>query len=1074
MTGEKQNNVLVLLPEDDAVPTHGGGAGIHPLCSLQSVADAMVLPPQGRYGNDVFSAHSRLQAQLDAGDTSTWRGLLAVALLADTWQEDCAVKVRCVDGTCSAFAQAALAACGSAVLHLVTLEKGKLSGVVGMADRRFGLIPPATGERLGALLPNRVNWYDRKQGVWYDPCAFLCQRDRLTLAARLEAMEGAEVVQRFARDVRAQEEQVHRRALSEEGTADWRACVRAVAGLLPEEDFAPLTAQTMPYRANLEGNPLLRCLGGKSAEHIRQQPQVQYCWHGHVFARSNEQLGVEPVRGTALDDVDAACAMLEQHSRRYARDLAMRLDAFLEEKGTGLLPGAMEEIRRWQTEALDASMAVVQPLELAWPWDDASPALRLLLKEALGDDLAKAVLTPFTEQLTLMAGASLGDAAMGLLCRVLQEEGVWTALPPLSESLADAVARHGWADGGRLTDCLRIAPAGEAVEVTLLLHGAAQVRMTRRYAPEQLVRWAVEEVPEVALWPSVPLPSERWHAYWLSVRGKMEVRCLCGDVWTSCQAEADDCCVLRTDTMPSCVLLYQDGQCRGAVCYQAPTYHPAMLGEAAAALDYGSSGTAMAIHVGGQTQLIQIPALRHVMLCGERESKLLDRLPAGAMGPIAPSAVSLLRETGQPTLFADGHLCMEELPEQPQRGLLWRDDGQGVCARLLLFQETMLLASFHAVMCGAERISWHVVLPAAMKSEDRLRLHRELEQTAEQTARVTGLLSASGGTVSLQRESISAGLYLRDSGVMRGGFAMLTVGAASASMALWLRGMNRPAVEYHGTGGVLTMLTGELKARPLLLAQELAGVAGCTEDQLVVEATDGMDAWSHRQQLLEYLLGTHLQETMARLELCLQQGSMTRVQALLLLEFAAQMTLMGHALEQVRRNPLLNDYLPRELQVCLCGRGSLVLAGMNPMLSGAMTSFVRLAMSLDHPVRALRMTVSGCPKLEAVLGVSAMYPAAPQEAAENAMADAMPLLHLMARFFMQFHASYPQACDLLFPNMFDAYGNYTPLGEELVTAAVARQGVIDRMENRFLQCLEEVRASWPVVEPVTQEGEAKE
>ena len=1081
MTESKRQTLRVLLPEQPAEERIPAQPGACSAGTLKGIGESMEASARSRYGSDVFSARSRLLAQLSGGEQALWRGLLAVALLHDTWQEDSEVTVEVYDGTSSAFAQAALNAAGGAALRLVVLRRGKLSGVLGIADEAFGLIPPATGEKLAPMLPSRVTWYDRKKGEWLDPCACLNQRDRLTLAARLEAMPGDAALQDFARDIRAQEDAVRQHALDEELGAGWRAALKAVVGLMPESEFGQLTAIQLPCRVSLEGNPLLSSLGVELNERLHQPPQLQYCWQGHPFARSHVELGVEPVAGAALDALMAESELVEQTSRRYARDLSERLGEYLETHGAELLPGAMEEVRRWQTEAKDRSLEPVKPLEMTWPWDRQSPALLLLLREALGDAMAEAMLSPFTGTLTLMAEAALGDAAMGMLCRLRMDDGDWTALPPLSEGLAAVVAQGGWTDGSRLTDCLQLESRGQAVVVTLQLRGAGEVRLKRRFRPDELRRWTAERVPDIALWPSVPLPPERWHAYWLTVRGGVEVRCLCGGKWVGCTAGADAYRVLTTDTMPSCVTLHEDGLCVGAVCCQAPLHHPAHCGDAAAALDFGATGTAMALSVAGQNQLVQVPPLLQVMLQRSTMDPGALPLPAWGMGPVVPSAVTLWSDAAQPALFEGGAICPEEVMGQREAlaDLIWRTDPTAQAARQLLFQQSMLLTALHAVMCGADRIGWNVALPTAMSRDARGRLQQELQRAADWTSRTTGLMTAAGSAVYPQRESVCAGLYLRDSGLMQGPFAMLTIGATDASMALWLRGMNRPATEFHVSGGITSMLLPALSAHPSLLARELEGVCGFSREMLMLPEEESLPAWSRRHLVLDRLLGSGLQEAQQRMDAVLCAGGMTRIQALLLLGFASLMTLTGHALEQVRRNPLLNDYLPVELQICLCGRGSLVLTGMNPGLTNAMAGFVRLSMSLDHPVRALRLTMSGCPKLEAVLGVAEMHPASAMEAAEHPMPDVMPLLHLMARFLMQFRAAYPQACALLFPGMFDQLGSYTPEAQNAITEAVMRQGGGGAMEHRFLQCLEEVRLRYDAPDealekPVTQAGAEQE
>ena len=107
---------LVFLPDregrDELSQQHGfvrvGADG----AALRSLSDRLVLPPKE-------AAHA---------DATMWRGVLALALLADAWPgEDVTVKTLAVDGGTSLFSAWVLSARPMEkrrdVLHLVLLEK---------------------------------------------------------------------------------------------------------------------------------------------------------------------------------------------------------------------------------------------------------------------------------------------------------------------------------------------------------------------------------------------------------------------------------------------------------------------------------------------------------------------------------------------------------------------------------------------------------------------------------------------------------------------------------------------------------------------------------------------------------------------------------------------------------------------------------------------------------------------------------------------------------------------------------------------------------------------------------------
>lgn len=1056
-----RKELLALLPDDKCRLELGDSAGMRRVAdeTVGEIAEAMSV---SNAASDTLSVREKMRRRFEAGDIAPWRGALAAALLVERWDDGPRVEIMNYSPADSAFIRSALTASGNAKLSLAVLCRGNRAQALGIPDGSYGLILPATRGEFDSMLPGRLTWYDRERQQFADPCGFLCQRDRRLLMQALGRLEQTAPIASLLHDVEACEETAARVETDKKREECWLKCLKLVIGLLHEPCFEQLECRELPYRLRPECR-FLESAGIGRENHPPVRPQLVYRWKGVPFAYGNDRVGVELLPGAeaAVEELWREYELLVGHSRRFVRALSERVNGFIAAQESCFAQRVQDKLIAWCAETLDAMVKAPEPLLMQWPWQEDSPALQALFTEYLPESLAGAALHPFAEKMTLMSGARLSDAGLEALFEARPDGESCAMVAPLSEGMITEIARHGWPGGMNAAAFMEQRQTDAGVEFVLHLTPDGQVCVSRLYAGETLVRTAPEDVPEIALWPAVPVDGGRWSAYWLNARGKVQARCMKDGAWVSLDGAGG---LLFCGKPPQCVALYTEETCLGAVFSQAAGRCAPHLGEAVIALDAGSSGTSMAMLLGGQVQAVCVPAMINLLLRGQQSAEG-QCLPATAFGPIVPMAVRLWGDGDDPKPFADGCVCADEalLDERVESDLLWRADERAQAARTLYFRQVALMCGFHAVMSGADTVSWRVTLPSAMAREGRARLMREISAACAWAEHTAGVLRAPGAEVLLQRESMAAGLYLRASGLMPGAFAMLNVGSSCASMALWLRGMNRPATEFHVHGGVASMLLPDMGENPSSIVKELNAASGGEAEHSDDQASSGMAAWSYHRSLTENALGVRLADTAAYMNACFRDGHPTRTQALLLMGFASLMTLTGNALEQVRRNPLLSDYLPAEMHLALCGRGSLVLAGMEPLLANAMIAFVRLPMGYDHPVRRIGMTLSGCAKMEAALGVGTGRVAS-AEATDQPMPEVMPLLHLAVRFLAQMRAAYPGHTEILFPGMFDEYGRFSAEAERHITRVAgdcARLGT----EDGFLRCLDLLRTVFLAREP---------
>lgn len=1040
---KNEYEVITLLPDEHgAVCTQGslGIVSVQEESFPQAVAGMMQAPVVA--GPDVLAMRQLVERQLVQGDTAHWRGLVALCLLLDTWKEPVQIHALPITKGTGTLASSILASCGEQTLTLLVLAQGENRALLGLCDSNLLVLPAMQPEHLETMMPSRVRWYQAETNTFTDPCKLLNQRDRRRLMERLMRFPQMGFVADFVRDLHSVD--IDRQAPDKLDGA-WGVRMMAMLSLSREAGFELLLEKHIePYRDVRTDCPVLSALGVQEGNRVHHPQQTTWLWRGQPFAWSNDQIGLEMVPGVEdallLQEMAQEHQLLMENSPRYAADWAERLGSYLQHQQESLTDEAKQKLQSLQAEA---SQPLVRNavLELVWPWRQDSPAGYLLLREALGEKLARAASQGLADRLTLLCGGTLCDALMDQVCTVNVAEKNAVAIPPLGVALASCIA-DGMENSWAAADSIRLTTGEDgAVTASVLLTGQGAVRLHRTYRPEEQERWNEENIPQVALWPSVPLPKDKWKPYFLSVRGRLDIGLPQTDGWKVHKNE-EGTTVFTTDTYPKCVSLHRGGLCLGTLISEAPIYHPEDKGEMIGALDIGRSGAAMALRLGNSILPVEIPSLWRMLLGTPQPSLTGERLPVWPLGPVLPANAVRVGEDSGDQVFVDGQVLSEQaLDGREERSkanydLLWRTDEAGMHARRLWLSEAILLTSFHGVMHGATAVRWRVSLPSEVAETGRRTLCEEVEQLIQTISWQTGL-PLTDHRVEAVRSCEADALYLRGIGVKQS-FALLDLGGGSVNASVWLRGADQPVAGFDLPGLPPLWVQG-MAGHGEAVHADFTGLSGCPVSELAIhmeKASMELRSWERSRLLMDHMLGAHLSETAAWMNAKCYEGRMTRLQSLMLLGLAAVMTNVGIILEKLGRNSLLNDHLPEELPLCLCGRGVGWLMTLDPAMQQQLTRFLRLPMGGNHPVRSIRFQTVSNGRRETVEGLLSPVQLPIFEIPGN-MPPVASTAGAVKSFLIQFQLSFPQASVCLFPHLYAHNMVLTPAADALVDAICA-------------------------------------
>lgn len=1060
---------------------------------------------------DMLAVETRMARCLASQDEpweAAWRGLLALALLWNSHDQAAdgpRLAVVEMDGA-SPMAGAALAAIepsrraeGLLVLALTAPDGQRVA--LGLVNRRTILAPAAASGDLSPWLPEWAAWYDRAQHRFADPCAYLGETDRARFEGRLRLLKRlhteaalastlydehaclAAPLERFLAALSRQAE-VERQAIAGAEKVVLALRLKAVCGLLPETDFPHLVCREERCGGAAEDDPLLRCFlkAGLAPEDAAAPLRRTYLWRGVPFARESDALGLEsahhPDEDDALAEIQAEVALLEANSPRWQRDLAGRLDAWLQSRRDALLPEARRVAEDVQQRALDEARAPREEVCLTWPWRRDSGAVRLLLQEALGTSWAEDAMAPFADGLAVLTdcdGDTLGDAVLRQSCRIrFAAEGLppCAAVPPLSAALAHALAGGGGVS--LLTDSLdfthRALPeGGEEIEAAFTLLGAQRVRFCRAYQEAEVHALAPEETPTVAVWPCIPFAPGRWTRYYVYAHpaGGVTAEALSHGRWTAGEERRRDAgdgeaawTVQATEVYPAYLMLRQGDACLGAVPNLLPPFVPPVGESAVIAMDLGATGTAVMLRQGGHVLPMEGPTLVRTLLKGSCAPLAEEFLPPTSIQPIIPSAACVFADAPEDGCrpLVDGHIHQPGASaENGEAGTLfynlpWGTEPACDRARRIYLAQVMETACLAAVTHGAADVSWRVALPDAMAAEGRRSFCRMMNDLAQETAQATSVpLTPGVMPVGFALKSVAAGAYFhaREEMNLRGGFLMLDVGSGSAELALWLRGAARPVAGCTLPMGAQMMLLDTLLAEPQALSADLTGLENADAcvalEQLTGQLTlsrGSLRALQRSRMLLDVLLGEHLEAISRFMNEAAARGQCTLTQALLLLHFAFLLMQAGQLLEQAYLDATMNDRLPRRMEVCLAGRGARLMLAMDEARRRRLAGFLGLAMSASHPARELTLIASPAPKLEVSVGLLRMAEVeaqAPEDARHGKAGElSMTPADTLARFLLRFHAEFPDASAHLMGDWFDEAGRLTLRMQQRLQDVVAK------------------------------------
>ena len=991
-------------------------------------------------------------------DCTMWRGVLALALLADAWPDaEAAITLLTVDGTTSLFAAWVLSARPAEArrdaLHLVLLSRGGKRCLLGIADAHEGLILPATPTDFTDLLPARAAWYDVETAQWQDPVPYLNEHDRAVLYARLEMMGlDAPAVAAFKADLngagRAEVEAVA--AGDESALSDLSTRIQAVCGMA---DFSAFAIRREPVTVG-EDNPFVRVYSGVDVRYAPDAAEsCTYLWNGVPFARSGAALGLhgtnDPRQGDALEAIRTEVLLMAENSTAWNRKTAVAIGKWADSSDAALLPqvrAQAELIRHYHAEKGRQPQGCIT---LTWPWDASSGAVRQLLRENLGDAWMSGAENPFADRLTKLTGHVLGDTALHGCCACA--DGV--LLPPLSQAMALCTANAG-DDGGLVPDGVRFVPQEDGgITASFLLRGQGEIRMERSYAVTDILVLTEEESPCIAVWPCLPMP--RWKAYHVFARGgQVEIAALRGGQWeTLPAAEPSDAApawrCLHTETYPACLTLMQGESCLGALPNSLPLCRISESGDAVAAIDMGASSTAVALTVDGKAVEPERRQLTRLLVMPQEmpdDDFLISLTPTA----VTPSAVALTGDGDE--LFTDGYVyavtrfdtLKDMIPGTVHTALKWRADAVSVRARRILLHQVMLGTSLNAMLCGVKSLRWRVTVADEMGDEGRNALLDMVEEISAVVAQETGLPITEGKSAVIWAEEAAAlHAYLRGEGGQRGAIAVLDVGGGSTKLHLWLPGKNRPVAGAVMMEGSQTVLLGALRENPEMLRMDFAD---CGNDDLIAAvdvlceqlrlARESLAQADKALLMLDALLDEYRQPVIRHLYDRFNAQQPTYLQAILLDLLGGAMFSVGLMLEQAGDDSFINHLFPADLPICLTGQGAWLLETLTPQLRNGFQRIVRAPMALRHPIRSVTVRPAPLPAMGVALGMTALK--------ETEMTIDPPVIRtrvsfseLMRTLTLQLFQCYPMHVWQLHPGLFDAYGNLTPAGEDTLRRAAS-------------------------------------
>ena len=1065
----QESERLVWLPDENrSVSTETGMGPVRSRGENRLPRDAARAMHAGSAGG-VRSSWLQLEQRTMDGPDDAWKGFMTMVLLWDILDMDADMRIVRLDASQGRLTANVLKQLELPYLEICLLEKNGQKCLLGIPDEDMLLVPAQQPGDFRPFTCGRIPWFQENEGKFVSPLPYLDDRQRQILTGRLRSGPFFRAARQFADEIDADWEQKRLSALQ---NGKWKNALECAVCLQGETGFELLSEHREAGHA-MGRHPLLEALGLLEPV-VYLEEKCTWTYRGVCFAQSDSACGILPVDDTEAESVMHSLAeeeeILIQHSPEYAFHAQQRLADFVRER-EGLRENVRERIGKCTQHMQERAASPVLESVFSYPWREDSPALKRILDEKIGGTLGQALMRPFSDRLTLMDGAFMGPEDQTLML----EGFPWKVLPPLSETLAEWTAVYGWTGSG-------VQPASFGYEgddkgsvcVTLRFRGSkGAVTLKRSYASMEQVRLGEEQIPEISIWPSVPVERGRWQAYYMSVRGRGEACVFDGGALKTCGREdVDDfsrCHVTSTGDYPNVILFRRNHLTLGALLNQPQVFHPDDFGTAIGAIDAGDAGCAMAMTMNGMTAGLNMPSLWQVCLRGSRQDMEGEALPTLPLEQVVETAVVLNQVRMQPEPFTDGWLCFGAGPERerPLRHFFRRDDREAMAARGVLLRQVFLMMSLHAVMNSHSAVEWRITCPAGMSDGDRKKLEAEVRQAAEAVSALCGVPCTG---ISLVRDMLCVERYLYESS-QRSSFLVVNAGSSETGAGIWLRGRPRPVLETGLGYGFVTRALMALIQNPEMAEHDLFGLDGFpTEAFLLNLARSQTEVEAGEQALadLDLLFGPGLDRTAQHMNQAFLSGNMTGIQAVLLLYLAETLTLAGVCLEKVYQSSLLSDALPAEMPLVLCGRGAWVYMALDPTMRYQLMRFLRLPMSRTHPVQQVQLVMSKAPKMEAAIGLAGMQETEESIPMLRDCSSAVSMDALVGHFLMLFQAALPQACALLFPDRFGPGGllqESTFAGIEDLCSGISGKSFAEG----FLQVVETLRIKRPFLKTLDVE-----
>ena len=975
-------------------------------------------------------------------------------------------------------------------IHLLSLSAGDSSQPFAVIVPGKMFLPARRTPAHTDLVPSFVTWFRKETSSFDDPCASLSEGDRLLIAGRIDDImkslpdSGGTPLLSFLSSFR---DELNRKMESAEPDPDLSVRITAVCGLQHLAAYQDILLRIPRFYEHFLGvDPVASSLTGiynfQSSRCTDIPDEVLYTWHGQPFAREHSRLVFEstctPGEHDALVEMENECRVLSGSSDDYrdalSREAGILLDRF---------PDAAEEnadlIRRLIRKA-EKPLSDQSP-ELVWPWNPDSPSIRTILTECLGESRGKAFARPFSDLMTVFparGGDAIGDSYFGVMCSVLpygsgkapsENPPVISpdaVLPPLSPSIVSAVCTTSEGRVLLTPDFISMNhPDDHSFRVTLTLNGAFTLRLSRVYSENDLLFLYAQDLPTLALWPSVPFPEDQWHIYYvyahlpelfsLSVlpAGSADP-VLIDSVGSRCSASFS--------RFPAAFLFFRDGQSIGALPNLLPVPESKLSGEITACIDFGSAATSIVLSSGETRKPLQGSTMVRILLnnpASTPEYLSQEFLPAVPVSALLPSVTRVFRECSgtSPVPFVDGIVWMsrnlQDVSSVPADSILdcpkWQEDGQP--SDMICLHQIMLMTALQARTDGASGLSWRFAVPDEMPHNRRDSLAALFRRLADQVSEESGFSRIVEGSpcISFASESSALGAYFRlcaweDT---RGGFMVLDLGACSADISLFLRGKQQSVRTCQIPLGVHYMLLPSLLRDPLMLNREFGTYPNPsfqTDLNSLTRILDAVrlepDTVQKARIALDHFLEDHYLTLISAMGQLGSAGIVSRFGAVLLLHLSYITMLSGLVLLQIAADPNKNDFLPEQMSLCLSGRGSLLIESLPDSLKSDLWRF--LTMFRNKRVASLSLLFSAEKKMEIPVGLSVLQDVSDQLPPSSAVPASISVRpeELLPEFLLRFCRVFPREAGLLFPGFFtaDYYHPFSPSGEAAVTAAIDR------------------------------------